>query len=283
MFEELNNRRKAVEENILKSFSEDIDIEKAREKKTFAVGDTFTRHGITYKCTGISANTGRPTWSKVKDGEKKIEDEHFGQKVKQQESDFVESDDFVKKFEELGIKVDVDHKNGHYDVVELNDDVRIMVLNSNSTRKQNKQNNKYTGIGYIVIDDSVSEGKKKKFYDSLINGLIAYQRFNPKDDEDFDAEETKSLDIVNGDVNFIVKTYKDVFGKKEEKMKNISDLKVGDEVTIVTDNNGNVTKKKGKITSVTSSSYEINGDRSLRFQKRTGDHVGMDNVKITIS
>lgn len=80
MFEELNERRKAVERNIAKGFGmddADLDFEKAledefekgRAKKTFAVGDTFTRHGITYKCTGISANTGRPTWSKVKDGE----------------------------------------------------------------------------------------------------------------------------------------------------------------------------------------------------------------------
>lgn len=79
MFEELNERRKAVERNIAKGFGmddADLDFEKAledelekgRAKKTFAVGDTFTRHGITYKCTGISANTGRPTWSKVKDG-----------------------------------------------------------------------------------------------------------------------------------------------------------------------------------------------------------------------
>lgn len=80
MFEELNERRKAVERNIAKGFGmddADLDFEKAledelekgRAKKTFAVGDTFTRHGITYKCTGISPNTGRPTWSKVKDSD----------------------------------------------------------------------------------------------------------------------------------------------------------------------------------------------------------------------
>lgn len=80
MFEELNERRKAVECNIAKGFGMDdavLDLEKAledefekgRAKKQFNIGDTFTRHGITYKCTGISANTGRPTWSKVKDGE----------------------------------------------------------------------------------------------------------------------------------------------------------------------------------------------------------------------
>ena len=80
MFEELNERRKSVERNIAKGFGvddADLDFEKAledelekgRAKKTFAVGDTFTRHGITYKCTGISANTGRPTWSKVKDSD----------------------------------------------------------------------------------------------------------------------------------------------------------------------------------------------------------------------
>ena len=40
-------------------------IEKGRPKKTFTIGDTFTRHGITYRCTGISPNTGRPTWSKI--------------------------------------------------------------------------------------------------------------------------------------------------------------------------------------------------------------------------
>ena len=45
------------------------EIEKARQKKVFNIGDTFTRHGITYKCTGFSANTGKPLWSKVKDGE----------------------------------------------------------------------------------------------------------------------------------------------------------------------------------------------------------------------
>jgi len=80
MFEELNNRRKVVECNIAKGFGiddADLDFEKAledelekgRAKKQFSIGDTFTRHGITYKCTGISPNTGRPTWSKVKDGE----------------------------------------------------------------------------------------------------------------------------------------------------------------------------------------------------------------------
>lgn len=49
--------------------SKEQEIEKARQKKVFNIGDTFTRHGITYKCTGFSANTGKPLWSKVKDGE----------------------------------------------------------------------------------------------------------------------------------------------------------------------------------------------------------------------
>ena len=80
MFEELNERRKAVERNIAKGFGMDDadlnfeksledELEKGRAKKQFNIGDTFTRHGVTYKCTGISSNTGRPTWSKVKDGE----------------------------------------------------------------------------------------------------------------------------------------------------------------------------------------------------------------------
>ena len=144
MFEELNNRRKAVEQNIIKSFVEENDIEKAREKKTFSIGDTFTRHGITYRCTGISPNTGRPTWSKVIGGSEK-------------------------------------------------------------SKEENK-------------------------------------------------EETKQM------------------GK-------LSDLQVGDEVEIVEDNNGKITKKKGKITKVNAASFEVGGER---FYKRTGYHVGMDNVKIQI-
>jgi hypothetical protein len=274
MFEELNNRRKAVEQNIIKSFVNDNDIEKAREKKQFSIGDTFTRHGITYRCTGISPNTGRPTWSKVGSGSKQSKEDYV----------FVEADTFAEKFKDAGIKVNVDHRGGHYDIVELNDEVRIMVANSNSPRQQNKQNSKYTGVGYIVIDDSVAEGKKKQFYDSLLNGLIAYQRFNPKDDEDFDAEETKTLDIVSGDVDFIVKTYKDVFNNEtksgSKQTGKLSDLQVGDEVEIVEDNKGKITKKKGKITKVNAASFEVGGER---FYKRTGYHVGMDNVKITIS
>jgi hypothetical protein len=48
-------------------------IEKGRPKKNWTIGDTFTRHGITYRCTGISPNTGRPTWSKVDKGNKKLD------------------------------------------------------------------------------------------------------------------------------------------------------------------------------------------------------------------
>jgi hypothetical protein len=146
MFEELNNRRKAVEQNIVKSFVEENDIEKAREKKTFSIGDTFTRHGITYRCTGISPNTGRPTWSKVSGGIEKPKEEE-----KQQ--------------------------------------------------KETKQTGK------------------------------------------------------------------------------LSDLQVGDEVEIVEDNKGKITKKKGKITKVNAASFEVGRER---FYKRTGYHVGMDNVKIQI-
>lgn len=113
MFEELNERRKAVERNIAKGFGiddADLDLEKAledefekgRAKKQFNIGDTFTRHGITYKCTGISANTGRPTWSKVKDGggntKENKSNEELDTSQKQERAKILE---FYKKYEDF--------------------------------------------------------------------------------------------------------------------------------------------------------------------------------------
>ena len=120
MFEELNKRRQAVQNNIVKSFgidvqqeeivekAEELDIEKGRAKKTFAVGDTFTRHGITYKCTGISANTGRPTWSRVKDdGDKKMNKEELDDAMKK-------IADINKREQKKGEEKKVDKNTGKY-------------------------------------------------------------------------------------------------------------------------------------------------------------------------
>lgn len=57
----------------IKQYSPEEVIEDTIEKGKWTIGDTFTRHGITYRCTGFSQNTGRPTWSRIDKGSKKVQ------------------------------------------------------------------------------------------------------------------------------------------------------------------------------------------------------------------
>lgn len=226
MFEHIQERRNAVEQNIAKSFVDDNDIEKAREKKTFSIGDTFTRHGVTYKCTGISSNTGRPTWSKVKDS------------------------DGIKP--EVGKYVYLDSRSSWDDIWDAAKEVAEKWWDEDGSK---------------ISGDKTKEEFVKEKMNSICFG--------------FSASVPKKTVIAN--INTIhqhLAKLKEQKPKKETKQTGkLSDLQVGDEVEIVEDNKGKITKKKGKITKVNAASFEVGGER---FYKRTGYHVGMDNVKIQI-
>lgn len=225
MFEELNNRRKAVEQNIIKSFVEENDIEKAREKKNWSIGDTFTRHGITYRCTGISPNTGRPTWSKVKDG------------------------DGIKP--EVGKYVDLDSRSSWDDIWDAAKKVAEKWWDEDGSK---------------ISGDKTKEEFVKEKMNSICFG--------------FSASIPKKTVIANiNTAHQHLAKLKEQKPKETKQMGKLSDLQVGDEVEIVEDNKGKITKKKGKITKVNAASFEVGGER---FYKRTGYHVGMDNVKIQI-
>lgn len=233
MFEHIQERRNAVEQNIAKSFVDEADLEKGRQKKTFAIGDTFTRHGITYRCTGISPATGRPTWSKVKDGESS-------------KQEAAETGKQYKKFA---------------------DDVQ-------KEPEEKKDSNKKSKIDF----SSMSEEQLKDYRDKCSSKLVKLQMKKTYPGTDESKKQTENIRDLEEKLNLISEEFNKRSKQKSSKQK-LSDLEVGDEVTIVTDNKGKITKKNAKITKVNSASFEVGGER---FFKRTGYHVGMDNVKIEI-
>ena len=253
MFEELNNRRKAVEQNIVKSFVDDNDIEKAREKKTFSIGDTFTRHGITYRCTGISPNTGRPTWSKVSGGAEKPKEEE------QQKEDKKRKIEIPKRISDKELSSSKENVKSLYKSGE-----KLWDLFKNTIVDLYKN----------TSDDPIKAEKYGK--ESLNSCEKIYEKFGWRQLENYSIPQGWWIyvDKLNS-----VKDEEQKPKKETKQIGKLSDLQVGDEVEIVEDNKGKITKKKGKITKVNAASFEVGGER---FYKRTGYHVGMDNVKIQI-
>lgn len=289
MFEELNNRRKAVEQNIIKSFVEENDIEKAREKKTFSIGDTFTRHGITYRCTGISPNTGRPTWSKVGGGAEKPKEE---EKQKTPKLEIVSTATYVYAKDKDGNLYVLAGRRGSTAPTganKLNPPMGMIDYGETPEESAIREIEEETGLK-IKKTDLVDNGEEEyanrkgiggKNYSIMLSGDITEYKIGEGDGENSKFKWVKVEDIEDNDWAFGTgSTAKKFKPKKETKqMGKLSDLQVGDEVEIVEDNKGKITKKKGKITKVNAASFEVGGER---FYKRTGYHVGMDNVKIQI-
>lgn len=248
MFEHIQERRNAVEQNIAKSFVDETDLEKARQKKTFAIGDTFTRHGITYRCTGVSSATGRPTWSKVGSG------------VNPNVGKYVELDSRSSWDEILGyckkVSEELWEKDGKY-------------VNGADKEKFIKEK-----MNSICAGFSASVPKKTV----IANINTMYQHLDKLSKENGKQEAAETGKQYKKFADDVQKEPEEQPKQKSSKQK-LSDLEVGDEVTIVTDNKGKITKKNAKITKVNSASFEVDGER---FLKRTGYHVGMDNVKIEI-
>lgn len=86
MFEELNEHRQAVQENIRKAFEVGFtgnDIEKAKQ---WQVGDEATdKHGVTYYVHALNA-AGKPLWRKKKDGGAKATNSSLTEQEKKEKS-----------------------------------------------------------------------------------------------------------------------------------------------------------------------------------------------------
>lgn len=199
MFEELNERRKAVERNIAKGFGmddADLDFEKAledelekgRAKKNWSIGDTFTRHGITYKCTGISANTGRPTWSKVKDGESGKQEQPeqksgsgYGKKI---------PDEQVKSFARILKQVDAMHTDAsrYIDEDGMDDEqlanFKIVIDTFKNDQNLNASTRRNIANWGDLVDEEIKFRKEQK-------------KFKKKSNEENKAL-SKELDSVSG-------------------------------------------------------------------------------------
>lgn len=303
MFEELNERRKAVERNIAKGFGmddADLDFEKAledefekgRAKKQFNIGDTFTRHGITYKCTGISANTGRPTWSKVKDGEgskqeqpeKKgdnkeeqipfdvdleVADEMWTGKESKAYDKALESGDEKEQKRLLKIAIDRAKEKGvniarKKDSDSMNGVTRHMsqgqeeeaVKQAIQEKKTDDNERQDCAVEWLEFDKNDRLKKKRKEFDSQDKARAFIDKIAEKD-------------------NFYQVTATSGLQEQEEKQKpkKLSELKRGDTVALIMERYnpqlGNyVTIKKVQIEGTTSKSFKVD---YMKFDKETGE------------
>ena len=254
MFEELNERRKAVERNIAKGFGiDDVDLdlekaledefEKGRAKKQFNIGDTFTRHGITYKCTGISPNTGRPTWSKVKDGEGGKQ-EQSEKKEKWEE----EKQDCAIEWMEFTLNGGIKKKRKEFD---SQDKARSFI------DKISKKDSFYQITATSGLDDS-----KPLYKQSYANTPEGRQQ--------------AAMDVLKESGERIKKQMKQKQEDKkdeQQKPKKLSELKRGDTVALIMERYnpqlGNyVTIKKVQIEGTTSKSFKVD---YMKFDKETGE------------